>query len=160
MFFIGTKLGAGFRIAKNLITQQPHTWNALQTRKSEWLELLPLKNLKYLLIFILLAALMTLVTIWLAINNIFFTFVFSVASVGYPENWIYVAVNFLLLSLFLVFIAFRRRAARLPSSIYLAFIVALYIEMYGFPLTMYAISAVFRFNRVATLCSYCHHLPE
>jgi|OpeIllAssembly_1097287.scaffolds.fasta_scaffold07488_3 protein-S-isoprenylcysteine O-methyltransferase Ste14 len=111
----------------------------------------PLKNLKYLLIFVLVATLMTLITIWLAINNIFFTFVFSVASVGYPENWIYVAINFLLLSLFLVFIAFRRRAARLPSSIYLAFIVALYIEMYGFPLTMYAISAVFGFNRVATL---------
>ena len=94
---------------------------------------------------------MTVITLWLAINNIFFTFVFSVASVGYPENLIYVAVNFLLLTLFLVFIAFRRKVARLPSSVYLAFIVALYIEMYGFPLTMYAISAVFGFNRVATL---------
>ena len=54
----------------------------------------PLKNLKYLLIFVLVATLMTLITIWLAINNIFFTFVFSVASVGYPENWIYVGNKF------------------------------------------------------------------
>ncbi len=94
---------------------------------------------------------MTLFTLWLAMNNIFFTFVFSIASVGYPQNWVYVAVNFILLTLFLVFIAFRRRIARLPSSIYVAFIVALYVEMYGFPLTMYFINAVFGFNRVATL---------
>lgn len=94
---------------------------------------------------------MTLFTFWLAMNNIFFTFVFSIASIGYPLNWGYVAINFALLSLFLVFIAFRRRIARLPSSIYVAFIVALYFEMYGLPLTMYVIDAVFGFSRVATL---------
>jgi protein-S-isoprenylcysteine O-methyltransferase Ste14 len=110
-----------------------------------------LKKLGYLAIFILAASAMTLFTLWLAMNNIFFTFVFSIASIGYPENWAYVAINFVLLSLFIVFIAFRRRIARLPSSIYVAFIVALYIEMYGFPLTMYVINAVFGFSRVATL---------
>ena len=110
-----------------------------------------MKNVKYLLLFLFVATTITLSTLWLAMNSVFFTFVFSVASIGYPQNWGYVAINFALLALFLVFIAFRRKVARLPSSIYLAFIVALYIEMYGFPLTMYLINAVFGFGRVATL---------
>jgi protein-S-isoprenylcysteine O-methyltransferase Ste14 len=104
---------------------------------------------KYLVIFVLVATAMTLFSIWLAMNKI--TFVFSLAAVGYPQNWWYVAVNFALLSLFLVFIAFRRKVARLPSSIYVAFIVALYVEMYGFPLTMYVVNAVFGFGNAATL---------
>jgi len=108
-----------------------------------------MKNLKYLVIFILVATGMSLFSIWLAMNRI--TFVFSVAAMGYPQNWGFVVINFALLSLFLVFIAFRRKVARLPSSIYIAFIVALYFEMYGFPLTMYVINAVFGFNNVATL---------
>jgi protein-S-isoprenylcysteine O-methyltransferase Ste14 len=109
-----------------------------------------LKNLTYLLTFVIVATLMTLFTFWLAMNNIFFTFVFSIAAVN-PHNWIYVSINFALLSLFLVLVAFRGKVARLPSSIYLAFIVALYIEMYGFPLTLFVINAVFGFGRVATL---------
>jgi protein-S-isoprenylcysteine O-methyltransferase Ste14 len=96
---------------------------------------------------------MTLFTIWLAINKIFFTFVFSVAAID-PHNWIYVTVNFVLLSLFLVFTVFRRKVARLPSSIYLAFIVALYIEMYGFALTMFAINAVFGIAGIATFWGF------
>lgn len=114
-----------------------------------------MKNLKYVLIFVFVATVMTLVTFWLAMNNIFFTFVFSIASAGTgtagTEHWSFIAINFALLSLFLVFIAFRRKIARLPSSIYLAFIVALYVEMYGFPLTMFTINAVFGLGRVATL---------
>ena len=96
---------------------------------------------------------MTLFTIWLAMNKIFFTFVFSVAAMD-PHNWIYLIVNFALLSLFLVFTGFRRKVARLPSSIYLAFIVALYIEMYGFALTMFVISAVFGLAGVATFWGF------
>ena len=112
-----------------------------------------MRNLKYLLIFILGATAMTLLTIWLAMNKIFFTFVFSVAAMD-PHNWIYVIVNFALLSLFLVFTVFRRKVARLPSSIYLAFIVALYIEMYGFALTMFVISAVFGLAGIATFWGF------
>jgi protein-S-isoprenylcysteine O-methyltransferase Ste14 len=108
-----------------------------------------MKNLKYLLGFVVLAVLVTLFSFWLAINNI--TFVFSLASIGFPQDLWLVIVNAVLLCLFLVFIKIRGRLARLPSSIYLAFIVALYIEMYGFPLTMYLIAGLFGINNVATL---------
>lgn len=108
-----------------------------------------MKNLKYLLGFIIIAAVTTLISVWLAANGL--TFVFSIASIGFPENLWLVLINGILLGLFLVFIKFRRRVARLPSSIYLAFIVALYIEMYGFPLTMYLIASAFGFNNAATL---------
>jgi protein-S-isoprenylcysteine O-methyltransferase Ste14 len=106
-------------------------------------------RVKYLLGLVLLGVLASLFSVWLAMNHI--TFIFSVAAVGYPENWGYVALNFILLSLFLVFIKFRRKVARLPSSVYLAFIVALYIEMYGFPLTMYFFSWFLGYENVATL---------
>jgi protein-S-isoprenylcysteine O-methyltransferase Ste14 len=104
---------------------------------------------KSLLSLVLLGVAVSLFSVWLAMNQI--TFVFSVAAVGYPQNWGYVALNFILLSLFLLFIKFRRKAARLPSSAYLAFIVALYIEMYGFPLTMYFFSWFLGYENVATL---------
>jgi protein-S-isoprenylcysteine O-methyltransferase Ste14 len=104
---------------------------------------------KSLLSLVLLGVAVSLFSVWLAMNQI--TFVFSVAAVGYPQNWGYVALNFILLILFLLFIKFRRKAARLPSSAYLAFIVALYIEMYGFPLTMYFFSWFLGYENVATL---------
>jgi protein-S-isoprenylcysteine O-methyltransferase Ste14 len=104
---------------------------------------------KSLLSLVLLGVAVSLFSVWLAMNQI--TFVFSVAAVGYPQNWGYVALNFILLILFLLFIKFRRKATRLPSSAYLAFIVALYIEMYGFPLTMYFFSWFLGYENVATL---------
>ncbi len=77
-----------------------------------------MQGLKYILVFILLATIMTLATLWLAMNNIFFTFVFSIASagtgIGGAEHWSYIVINFALLSLFLAFVAFRRKIARLP----------------------------------------------
>ena len=79
------------------------------------------------------------------------TLIFSIAAVGYPQNLIYVILNFLLISIFVLLIGFRRKLARLPASIYLAFIVALYIEMYGFPLTMYFFTWALSSNNVATL---------
>jgi len=94
-----------------------------------------MRNLKYIAMLISIALLVTIFSYWLAENMI--SFVFSVAAVGYPVNLGYVILNLILLCLFVLFIKFRRRAARLPASVYLAFIVALYIEMYGFPLTMY-----------------------
>ena len=75
---------------------------------------------------------------WTAWNKV--TFVFSLAAYGYnqnPKNFMYVFLNALLLVLFIVFINFRGKVNRRSSSVYLAFIIALYVEMYGLPLTMY-----------------------
>src|SRR4030042_4577600 len=48
-------------------------------------------------------------------------------------NWLFVIVNVIFFGLFLALLQFRRKVARLPASIYLAFVVAFYAEMYGFP---------------------------
>ena len=106
-------------------------------------------KLKNLLVFVILAVLVSLLLFWFAEHQI--SLIFSVAAYGYPKNWGYVVLNLILLGLFILLVGFRRKLARLPSSIYLAFIVALYIEMYGFPLTMYFFTWFFGSDMVATL---------
>ena len=58
---------------------------------------------------------------------------------GYGD-WNLVALNVIIFGVFILFIPFRKKLQRLPTSIYLAFIAALYAEMYGFPLTIYILS--------------------
>ncbi len=96
-----------------------------------------------------LAIFVSLLIFWLAQHQI--SLIFSIAAIGYPKDLMYVALNFILIGLFVVLIGFRRKLARLPASIYVAFITALYIEMYGFPLTMYFFSWAFGAGSVATL---------
>jgi protein-S-isoprenylcysteine O-methyltransferase Ste14 len=96
-----------------------------------------------------LTSIVTVLVFWFAQNQ--FTLIFSVAAVGYPHNLSFVILNFILVCIFVLFIGFRKKMARLPASIYVAFIVALYIEMYGFPLTMYFFTWAFGSGNVSTL---------
>src|SRR3972149_5021602 len=58
---------------------------------------------------------------------------------GYGD-WNLVALNVIIFGVFILLIPFKKKLQRLPTSIYLAFIAALYAEMYGFPLTIYILS--------------------
>jgi protein-S-isoprenylcysteine O-methyltransferase Ste14 len=97
----------------------------------------------------LFALAVSLVLLWFAQNRI--SVIFSVAAYGYPQNWGYVVLNVFLFSLFILFIKFRRKATRLPASVYLAFLVSLFVEMYGFALTWYIMIGVFGQSYAATL---------
>jgi len=54
--------------------------------------------------------------------------------------WNLVVLNMIIFGLFILFIPFKKKAQRLPTCIYLAFIVALYTEMYGVPLSIYILA--------------------
>ncbi len=61
-------------------------------------------------------------------------------------NWGFVVIWALLFGLFLVFIPFKRKSQRRTSSIYLGFVVALALEMFGIPLSLYAVTWAFGFS--------------
>lgn len=79
-----------------------------------------------------------------------FLYWITVAVYGFGD-WLFLTINIVFFAVFLAFIQFRRKMARLPASATLAFIVALYIEMYGFPLTMYVFSWAFGYQKVYML---------
>jgi protein-S-isoprenylcysteine O-methyltransferase Ste14 len=57
-------------------------------------------------------------------------------------NWWAVALWVVLFGVFLAFIPFYKKSQRKPASVYLAFVVALALEMFGVPLSMYMLTAV------------------
>ena len=52
-------------------------------------------------------------------------------------NWTFVIISIAFFSIFILFLPYRGRLSKRPASVYLAFIVALYVEMYGIPFTAY-----------------------
>ncbi len=61
-------------------------------------------------------------------------------------QWIGVILWIVLFGLFLLFIPFHKKSQRKPASVYLAFIIALALEMFGIPLTLYFITWAFGFS--------------
>ncbi|MCS4538762.1 MAG: isoprenylcysteine carboxylmethyltransferase family protein [Thaumarchaeota archaeon] len=59
------------------------------------------------------------------------------------QRWDLVVVSVILFVSLLAFIAFRRRADWQSHGIYTAFIIALFAEMFGIPLTIYFVSSYF-----------------
>lgn len=61
-------------------------------------------------------------------------------------QWWAVAVWILMFALFLAFIPFYKKSQVKPSGTFLAFVVALALEMFGLPLSMYFIAWVFGYT--------------
>lgn len=74
----------------------------------------------------------------------------TLTSFGWGQ-WLLVTVNVIFFGLFLGLLQFRKKVARLPSSVYLAFVIAFFAEMYGFPLTMYVFMGVFGYSEIYSL---------
>lgn len=93
-----------------------------------------------------------IITIIIAIPLYFLTFKgYGYGIEGDVWSWVFIALNVVFLSLFLLFLPFKKKLARLPSSVYVAFVVALYVEMYGIPLTMYLFAGAFGFANIFSL---------
>ena len=59
------------------------------------------------------------------------------------QRWDLVIVSVVLFIVFLLFIPFRRRSDWRAHGVYSAFIMALFAEMFGIPLTIYLVSSYF-----------------
>lgn len=59
------------------------------------------------------------------------------------NNWISVVLWIVLYGVFILFIPFYRKSQRRPSSVYLAFVIAYALEMFGVPMSMYVIAWLF-----------------
>ncbi len=61
-------------------------------------------------------------------------------------NWAMVVGWFLIFAVFVAFIPFNRKSQTKPASVYVAFIVASALEMFGVPLSMYFLAWAFGIN--------------
>lgn len=62
------------------------------------------------------------------------------AAVDHFGQWGYVAIWIALYAVMLAFVPFYKKSQRKPTSAYLAFVIALALEMFGVPLSMYALT--------------------
>lgn len=92
-----------------------------------------------LILAIILASILSVVYVFLSVKGQF------------EVNWFFVILSIGFFSIFFLFLPYRGKLARRPASVYLAFIVALYVEMYGVPLTAYILLWVFGVDKLYTL---------
>jgi protein-S-isoprenylcysteine O-methyltransferase Ste14 len=78
-------------------------------------------------------------------------YVFLSVKGQFEVNWFFVILSIGFFSIFFLFLPYRGRLARRPASVYLAFVVALYVEMYGVPLTAYILMWAFGIDKLYTL---------
>jgi protein-S-isoprenylcysteine O-methyltransferase Ste14 len=72
-------------------------------------------------------------------------------SLGTISDWIFVALNVVFFSIFILFIPFRKKVSWKTSSVYVAFVIALFAEMFGIPLTMYFFLSAFKMPDILSL---------
>jgi protein-S-isoprenylcysteine O-methyltransferase Ste14 len=91
------------------------------------------------------------IVVTLIISVFLYYSTFTGFSFGTWDKWVLIVINVVFLTLFILFIPFKKKMSRLPNSVYVAFIVALYVEMYGIPLTMYLFAGVFGYDKMFSL---------
>jgi len=68
---------------------------------------------------------------------------------GYGQ-WFLVIFNIILFGIFALSIPYKKKMGRRSGSAYLAFITALFTEMYGFPLTIFILTWLFNYQNPLT----------
>ncbi len=67
-------------------------------------------------------------------------------TMGHYGQWLAVAVWIAMFGLFLLFVPFYKKSQRKSSSVYIAFVIALALEMFGVPLSLYVLTWVLGFT--------------
>lgn len=71
------------------------------------------------------------------LNHLSYFLTGQISQMMYQGNWFLVALNVVGFLLFLIPLKYRRKADWRSFGVYSAFIVSLFVEMYGIPLTVY-----------------------